>query len=65
MSWGKTRCPIFLSFFSAAAGARDCNFLLAGEKLNQALRFCVYPSLANRTEDDLSLASLILTEKDL
>ena len=38
---------------------------LAREKLDQALRFCVYPSLVNCTENFLSLASLIMTEENL
>ena len=38
---------------------------LARKKLDQALRFCVYPSLVNCTEDFLSLASLIMTEENL
>ena len=36
-----------LYFNPAAAGATDYKFPLAGEKLDQELRFCVYPSLAN------------------
>ena len=38
---------------------------LARKKLDQALRFCVYPSLVNCTENFLSLASLIMTEENL
>ena len=57
--------PDVLNFNPAAAGAIDYKFPLAGEKLNQALRFCVYPSLANCTEDFLSLVSLIMTKENL
>ena len=52
-------------FTPAAAGATDYKFPLAGEKSDQALRFCVYSSLVNCTEDFLSLASLIMTEENL
>ena len=43
--------PDVLYFNPAAAGAADYKFPLAEEKLDQVLRFCVYPSLANCTED--------------
>ena len=59
------RRPDVLYFSSAAAGATDYKFPLAGEKLDQALRFCVYPSLVNCTEDFLSLASLIMTAENI
>ena len=48
---------------AVAAGATDYKFPLAGEKLDQALRFCVHSSLVNCTEDFLSLASLKMTEE--
>ena len=57
--------PDVLYFNLAAAGATDHKFALAREKLDQALRFCVYPSLANWTDDFLSLGSLIMTEENL
>ena len=57
--------PNVLCFNPAATGAADYKLPLAGEKLDQALRFCVYPSLINCTEDILSLASLIMTEDNL
>ena len=57
--------PDVLYFNPAPAGATDYKFQLVGEKLYQALRFCVYSSLANCTEDFLSLASLIMTEENL
>ena len=60
------RCETTISLETAvAAGATDYKFPLAGKKLDQALRFCVYPPLANCIEDFLSLASLILTEENL
>ena len=49
--------PDVLYFNPAAAGATDYKFPLDGEKLDPALKFCVYPSLANCTEVFLSLAS--------
>ena len=49
--------PYVLYFDPAAAGATEYKFPLAGEKLDQALKFCAYPSLVNCTEDFLSLAS--------
>ena len=48
---------------AVAAGATDYKFPLAGEKSDQALRFCVHSSLVNCTEDFLSLASLKMTEE--
>ena len=57
--------PDVLYFNPAAAGAADYKFRLAGEKLDQALRFCVYPSFVNSTENFLSLASLTMTEENL
>ena len=42
-----------------AAGATDYKSPLAGQKLDQALRFYVYHPLLNGTEDFLSLAPLI------
>ena len=35
--------PDVLYFNPAAAGTTDYKFPLTGEKLDQALRFCVYP----------------------
>ena len=55
--------PDVLFFNPAVAGATDYKFPLAGEKLYQALRFCVRSSLVNCTEDFLSLASLKITEE--
>ena len=52
-----------LYFNPAVASATDYKFPLAGEKLYQALRFCVRSSLVNCTEDFLSLASLKITEE--
>ena len=52
-------------YFNHAAGATDYKFPLAGEKLDQALRFCGYPSLVICTEEFLSLAPLIMTEENL
>ena len=57
--------PDILYFNSAAVGTTDYKFSLAGGKLDQALRFCVYPSLVNCAEDFLSLASLIMIEENL
>ena len=57
--------PDVLYFNPAAAGATDYKFPLAREKLDQALRYCVYPSLVNCAEDILSLASLIMTKENL
>ena len=50
--------PDVLYFDPAVAGATDYKFPLPGEKLDQALRFCVHSSLVNCTENVLSLASL-------
>ena len=47
-------------FIPAAAVATDYKFTL-----DQALRFCIYPSLVNFTEDFLSLALLVMTEENL
>ena len=41
--------PTVLYFNPAAAGAADYKFLLVREKLDQTLRFYVYPSLFNYT----------------
>ena len=57
--------PDVLYFNPTATGATDYKFPLAGEKLDQALRFCVHLSLVNCTEDFLSLASIIMTEENL
>ena len=57
--------PDVLYFNPAATGATDYKFPLAGEKIDQALRFCVHLSLVNCTEDFLSLASIIMTEENL
>ena len=57
--------PDILYVNSAAVGTTDYKFSLAGGKLDQALRFCVYPSLVNCAEDFLSLASLIMIEENL
>ena len=43
----------------------DYKFPFARENLDEVLRFCVYPSLVNFTEDFLSLASLIMTVENL
>ena len=55
--------PDVLYFDPAVAGATDYKFPLPGEKLDQALRFCVHSSLVNCTENVLSLASLKMTEE--
>ena len=60
MPWGR---PDY--FYPATVGATDYKVPVAGQKLDQALRFCVYPSLVNFTEDFLELASLIMTEENL
>ena len=52
-------------FYPATVGATDYKVPVAGQKLDQALRFCVYPPLINFTEDFLELASLIMTEENL
>ena len=52
-------------FYPATVGATDYKVPVAGQKLDQALRFCVYPPLVNFTEDFLELASLIMTEENL
>ena len=57
--------PDVLYFDPAVAGATDYKFPLPGEKLDQALRFCVHSSLVNCTEDFLSLASLKMTEEKI
>ena len=57
--------PDILYFDPAIAVAADYKFPLAGEKLDQALRFCVHSSLVNCTEDFLSLASLKMTEENI
>ena len=59
MPWGR---PDILYFNPTAAGAIEYKFLFAGEKLDQALRFCVYTSSDNCTEDFLSLAFLVVPE---
>ena len=60
MPWGR---PDY--FYPATVGTTDYKVPVAGQKLDQALRFCVYPSLVNFTEDFLELASLIMTEENL
>ena len=60
--WGRLDV---LHFNSAAASATDNKFLLAGENLDQTVRFCMYPPLTDCTEGFLSLASLIMTEENL
>ena len=57
--------PDVLYFNPAVAGATDYKFPLAGEKLDQTLRFCVHSSLVNCTEDFFSLASLKMTEEKI
>ena len=54
-----------LYFNPAVDGATDYKFPFAGEKLDQGLRFYMYPPLTNSTGDILSLASLIMTEENL
>ena len=52
-------------FYPATVGATDYKVPVARQKLDQALRFCVYPPLVNFTEDFLELASLIMTDENL
>ena len=60
--WG---IPDILYFNPAAAGATAYKFPLAGEKLDLALRFCVYPSLANCTKEFLSLGLLKIYKRQI
>ena len=59
------RGPDGLYFNPAVAAATDYKFPLAGEKLDQALRFCMHSSLVNCTEEFLPLASLKMTEEKI
>ena len=54
--------PDALYVYPAAASATDFKFPLAGEKLDQTLRFCMHRSLVNCKQGFLSL---IMTEENL
>ena len=55
--------PDVLYFNPVAAGVTDYKFPLAGEKLDQVLRICVYPFFVNYKA--LPPASLIMTEENI
>ena len=57
--------PDVLYFNPVPAGVTDYKFPLAGEKLDQVLRICVYPFFVNYIEEFLPPASLIMTDENI